>query len=409
MSRSSGSSGGRRVVTAKIKVTDPQEIEGNVRRLSRALPEEFSRCLPFQTFTDDQLTLIDETLDLVMYEKFGRLFDDDDFVKKSTPEASPGLTEQSLRSSASNVPRQKQDNLVLNVTEVQEKICRCLYDISSHLQRHVSFEDDEEDEAIRRIRRFEEFSIRLSRNYLYRVTCLLAELPATKYKKLLDKTNQLFTEILHTLRFYCNNMTSYTNDMQRMKLIEMINVILKTSDECLKMNIFDEEDELMKRISEMCIEILRVTKVFSEVPKKPPKRAPKAKSSKKKRTPNSRTVEMNPLAMYLPQQKTPKKTPSPSFRLNLQGSDDEASGGISRESSTKHLDTVTTDDRLKSMEEPELNHPSTGIVESKHDGFRQKSRHLHRKVEREVPRKDRASSLSRSHPKIPNPRKPIWE
>uniref|UniRef100_A0A1B0DJT6 Germinal-center associated nuclear protein n=1 Tax=Phlebotomus papatasi TaxID=29031 RepID=A0A1B0DJT6_PHLPP len=54
------------------------------------------------------------------------------------------------------------------------------------------------------------------------------------------------------------------------------------------------------------------------------------------------------------------------------------------------------------MEEPELNHPSTGIVESKHDGFRQKSRHLHRKVEREVPRKDRASSHARSHPKIPN-------
>lgn len=318
MSKSSGSSGCRRVVTAKIKVTEPQEIEGNVRRLSKALPEEFSRCLPFQTFTDEQLALIDETLDLVIYEKFGRLFDDDDFVKESTQEASPGLPKQSLPSSASNVQKQKQDNLILNVTEVQEKICRCLYDVASHLQRHVSFEDDEEDEAIRRIRRFEEFSIRLSRNYLYRVSCLLAEIPATKYKKLLDKTNQLFTEILHTLRFYCNNMISYTNDMQRMKLMEMINVIIDSSNECLKMNIFDEEDELIKRISEMCMEIVRVTEEFSEVPKKPPKRAPKPKSSKKKKTPNSRTVEMNPLAMYLPQKKTPKKTLSSSFSLNLQ-------------------------------------------------------------------------------------------
>uniref|UniRef100_A0A1B0CR18 Uncharacterized protein n=1 Tax=Lutzomyia longipalpis TaxID=7200 RepID=A0A1B0CR18_LUTLO len=79
------------------------------------------------------------------------------------------------------------------------------------------------------------------------------------------------------------------------------------------------------------------------------------------------------------------------------GSDDEAPEGIFRELSTEHLDTVTTEDRLKLMEEQPRpttsnsrprTHPSVSILEPNRDDFRHKSRELHRK--------DRASSHASS-------------
>ncbi|XP_059617875.1 uncharacterized protein LOC132262585 [Phlebotomus argentipes] len=276
----------------------------------------------FTEFTDEQLGLIEETLNLILWEKFGCVLEDEELPANVLPETriTNGESVQNVkitRKSQEN-EQEKVQNIILDVTEIQDKIIRCLCDVQSHIQRCVRFDEDEEIDAQRRRRRFEEFSTRLSRNYLYRVSCLTADISSTRSRKLMDKTNKLFTAILRAFRFYCSNMTNYSNEMQQKKLMEMCQVVLDGINTCLRMRIFDRNDEMIKEISDMCMDLIRESKKFCDVTKKPLMKVSKPNSTKKKKT----SALQDSLSMYLPQRKTSARasyrTPSQSLRLNLQ-------------------------------------------------------------------------------------------
>ncbi|GAB0096318.1 hypothetical protein DMENIID0001_118090 [Sergentomyia squamirostris] len=290
MNSSLGSSGSRIEISGKIESSSDERIS-------------------VKDITNEQLALIEETIELIMLKKFRKISLDEE-----SEEASPGTPQNFEKNSAYKINSIEQENLIISVTESQEKICRCLYDIQCHLQRDISFENDEDDQAQRRLKRFHEFTTRLSRNYLYQVSYVMQEIPSTNIRKLFVKTNQLYTDIYHALRFYCNNMINYNNKMQKKKLRETIEIIMKALRISVKERIFDEDDELIERISEMCSEILSECD-RSDIPKTAPvRRTPKPKSKPIRRS----AKKLNPLVMYLPQQQTAKKTKiPPKFHLNL--------------------------------------------------------------------------------------------